>query len=255
MPVLFTGHGSPMNIIETNRFTETFKNLGSEIGNPKAILCVSAHWLTSEPLVLIAEQPRQIFDFQGFPRELYEILYRPPGAPSVAREVLATNQTVKGDNSWGLDHGTWSVLHHMFPEQQVPCFQLSLSTSYSLREHMKLAKELGALSTKGVLIIGSGNIVHNLREVSFDPNAEAKPWALDFENFVLKTLSDNNLSTSRKLESIFNSPELKIAHPSVDHLLPLIYSLAASREDSAPIVECSGIQNGSISMATIRFPA
>lgn len=244
-----------MNLVDNNLYTQTFRKLGEQLPEPKAILCISAHWLTEDPLVLTSEHPRQIFDFQGFPKELYEILYRPPGAPSVAKKLMDSNPSVHADTTWGLDHGTWAVLHHMYPGQDMPCFQLSLSVKFNLQEHMDLAIKLRELSQQGVLIIGSGNIVHNLRQISFDPLAPAKKWATDFENFVLETIGKQDLSLKDKLEKIFTSPDLRIAHPSIDHLLPLVYSLAAADPSSRVVIEASGIQNASISMASLQFKA
>src|SRR5438270_10399738 len=161
MPVLFVGHGSPMNAIENNAFTKTLSELGARLPRPKAVCVVSAHWVTSGSHVLASERPQTIHDFYGFPRPLYEVEYPAPGAPAEA-EKLAQNPVIVPDEKWGLDHGSWSVLRHMYPKADVPSFQLSLDDRRTLKEHLELGREIQSLRERGVLILGSGNIVHNL---------------------------------------------------------------------------------------------
>ena len=248
MPVLFVGHGSPMNIIDRNIFTETFQRLGRDLPRPSAIVCVSAHWITAQTQVLSSAKPRQIYDFYGFPEELYKIKYEPLGAPTIARSAgpPATEE-------WGLDHGAWSVLHHMYPDANIPTFQLSLSSQLKPLEHLQMAQTLRKLKSDNVLILASGNLVHNLRRIEWDANAKPNAWAEEFEDFVINTLTKQNFSQSEMVEQIFSSSLLNLAHPSVEHLIPLIYALGASNEGQKPKIEVRGIQNASISMAAIRF--
>jgi 4,5-DOPA dioxygenase extradiol len=163
MPVLFVGHGSPMNAIEHSAFTESLTELGTRLPKPKAVCVISAHWVTSGTLVQKSEHPRTIHDFYGFPRPLYEVQYPAPGAPAEA-EQLATDPEIRKDESWGLDHGAWSVLRHMYPKADVPAFQLSLDEHRGFVSHMELGREIRKLRERGILILGSGNIVHNLRQ-------------------------------------------------------------------------------------------
>ncbi|MCB0852256.1 MAG: 4,5-DOPA dioxygenase extradiol, partial [Bacteroidetes bacterium] len=170
MPVLFLGHGSPMNAIEENEFVQGFRKVGKEITKPNAILCISAHWETKGTFVTAMENPRTIHDFGGFPRELFQVQYPAPGNPELAKETqqIVTTTEVGLDSNWGLDHGAWSVIKHMYPNADVPVIQLSLDYRKSPQYHYELARELAALRKKGVLIVGSGNMVHNLRMVAWD---------------------------------------------------------------------------------------
>lgn len=257
MPALFVGHGSPMNLIDQNRFTDNFQKLGREIPKPKAILVISAHWLSDQTEVLISERPKQIFDFFGFPDSLYQIQYTPKGPTELAQDLARKLQLRENPNAhsedWGLDHGAWAVLHKMYPEQNIPVFQMSLAKSKSLSEHLDLAKELKFLQSQGVLIISSGNIVHNLRQM--DWNAEAKPhaWAIDFEQFTLSTLQNQNLSGKEKVDTIFSSKDLRLSHPTLEHLLPLVYTVGLMDESQMISIEIQGIQNASVSMASVRI--
>ena len=170
MPVLFLGHGSPMNAIEENEFVAGFRKVGKEIAKPNAILCISAHWETKGTYVTAMEKPRTIHDFGGFPKELFEVQYPALGSPELAKETknIITKTEVGLDDKWGLDHGAWSVIRHMYPKADVPVMQMSLDYSKSPQYHYELAKELASLRQKGVLIVGSGNIVHNLRKVAWN---------------------------------------------------------------------------------------
>src|ERR1700757_4910824 len=167
MPVLFVGHGSPMNAIEHNAFTEKMSELGARLPRPKAVCVVSAHWVSDGTRVLTSEHPRTIHDFYGFPRELYEVQYPAPGAPGEAERV-ASDSEIKLDQEWGLDHGSWSVLRHMYPKADVPAFQLSLDARRGFQEHLELGREIKNLRERGVLVLGSGNIVHNLGRVDWE---------------------------------------------------------------------------------------
>jgi 4,5-DOPA dioxygenase extradiol len=180
MPVLFIGHGSPMNAIEHNAFTESLGQLSARLPRPKAVCVVSAHWVTSGTHVLKSEHPRTIHDFYGFPRPLYEVQYPAPGAPQEA-EKLASDPEIRKDETWGLDHGAWSVLRHMYPKADVPAFQLSLDERRGFKEHLDLGGEISNLRERGVLILGSGNIVHNLGRVDWDNPHGAYDWAIEFD--------------------------------------------------------------------------
>lgn len=253
MPVLFVGHGSPMNLVEENRYTKAWSRLGQEIPRPRAILGVSAHWLTRKTEIETSESPKQIFDFDGFPDALYEVKYTPPGAPQLARELISHIPGAVGTEAWGIDHGTWSILHHMYPDQSIPTFQMSLNVGLKPLEHLNVATSLRFLRSKGVLILCSGNLVHSLRDLNWESASTPHSWAVDFENEVIEILQNEALVNEEKIIRIFSHPHLRLSHPSVDHLLPLIYSLGAANEKFVPFVEVRGIQNASISMATLRF--
>lgn len=251
MPALFVGHGSPMNLINTNVYTETFARLGKVLPAPEAILSISAHWVSPNAEVDSSVKPKQIFDFYGFPNELYHIHYTPDGAPSLAEEIAQKSEGVIATQSWGLDHGTWSVLHFMYPEQNIPSFQLSLKQNLTPQEHLRTARQLKELRQKGVLIIGSGNIVHNLRQINWNVNASPHPWAVEFEEMVLTTIQSDSLSTEGMIDKIFSSSLMSLAHPTVEHLLPLIYFLGVRESNESIQIEVRGIQNAAISMATM----
>jgi len=187
MPVLFVGHGSPMNAIQENAFTRCLRELGKRLPEPKAVCVISAHWVTRGSHVLGVDWPRTIHDFYGFPRPLYEVKYPAPGAAAEAKR-LAMAQHLKVDHEWGLDHGAWSVLRHMYPEADVPVFQVSLDHERTLAEHVALGKELQKLRERGVLILGSGNVVHNLHKINWEMANGAYPWAEEFDAKVKKAM-------------------------------------------------------------------
>lgn len=232
MPVLFVGHGSPMNAIEENRFTEGFRKAAADILKPKAILCVSAHWEAGGTYVTAMPKPRTIHDFGGFPEELYRVQYPAPGSPELAGETVKTvkSAAVEPDDRWGLDHGCWSVLKHMYPDADVPVIQMSLDYGKTPRQHYDLAKELAPLRKKGILIIGSGNMVHNLSLVSWRRLEEnfGYDWALDASDKMKKYILGGNhgeLINFRSQGKAFDA-----AIPTPEHYLPLIYALALKEE-------------------------
>ena len=233
MPVLFVGHGSPMNAIEDNQFSRTWRALGQALPRPAAILCVSAHWETAGTQVTAMATPRTIYDFGGFPRPLYEAKYPAPGSAWLAEETQKTvrKAQVGLDQSWGLDHGCWSVLKPMFPAADVPVIQLSLDYTQAAQYHYDLAKELAALRTKGVLIVGSGNIIHNLRRVVL-PNSSladfnqpfALDWAQEADALFHKLIDEGRHQELINYRSLGSAVQLSV--PTPEHYLPLLYALA-----------------------------
>lgn len=253
LPSLFIGHGSPMNILDDNIYTQTMQQIGLTYPKPTAILCISAHWVTRGAEVLRAAWPRQIFDFHGFPEPLYQVRYTPPGAPAIADQMVLRNQSLKASETWGLDHGTWAILKFMYPQADIPVFQLSLNANLTPVEHLKSAQELRHLAEKGVLIIGSGNLVHNLQSIDWNPQAPPHEWALEFEDQALAILKDGNLDSSEKVRRVFSLSLLRTAHPTVEHLLPLIYAVSNAESNHSAEILIKGIQNAAISMAMAKF--
>lgn len=233
MPVLFLGHGSPMNAIEDNEFSRGWQRVAKTLPRPKAVLCISAHWETDGSQVTAMDKPRTIHDFGGFPRELYEVQYPAPGSRWLAQEVKnAVKKTeMTFDDEWGLDHGCWSVISRMYPEADVPVVQLSMDTSRPAQEHYDLAKELATLRTKGVLIVGSGNVVHNLGLVEFRGDAMGdfnKPfgfdWAIEANGLFKKLINEDNHGKLVNYPALGKSARLAI--PTPEHYLPMLYAVA-----------------------------
>jgi len=256
MPVLFIGHGSPMNAIEENEFVQGWRDLGKSLPHPKAILCVSAHWETRGTYVTAMSNPKTIHDFGGFPKALYEVEYPAPGSPELANETkhTITKTTVGLDEKWGLDHGAWSVVRPMYPEADIPVIEMSLDYSQSPQSHFELAKELSALRNKGVLIIGSGNMVHNLRLVAWDKMNEPEygfDWAIQ-ANEKFKTLIE-----SGDFKSLINyanlGREVQLSVPTPDHYLPLLYALALKEENEAVSFFNDKPVMGSLTMTSLRI--
>jgi 4,5-DOPA dioxygenase extradiol len=255
MPVIFIGHGSPMNIILDNSYTRSLAALGKSLPRPKAIMVVSAHWLTSGTCVTCMDRPRTIHDFYGFPDELYRIRYTSPGSPEIAgRVVESVRKTNIGCNSdWGLDHASWAVLKHLYPRADVPVFEMSLDYAYNelhpkpLQYHYDLATELRTLRRQGVLIIGSGNIVHNLAMIDFDHmNAEPFAWAQDFDEQVRLNLQNGNHHDLIHYRNL--GKDATLAVPTPDHYLPMIYAIALQENNEPLTFIHEGFQNASISM-------
>jgi len=227
MPALFVGHGSPMNAIEDNAWSRQWRAVGEQLPMPNAILCVSAHWMTrGATLADVSAQPRTIHDFGGFPAALYAQQYPAPGAPQVAAAAIELVRAthVEADTQWGLDHGAWSVLMHLFPRADVPVFQLSLDLARSTQAHFDLARELKALREKGVLVVASGNLVHNLRALA--PGAAPYDWALEFDARMSDAIE------RRDVPSVIDADRLgaitHLAHPTPEHFLPLLYTLGVA---------------------------
>ncbi len=255
MPALFVGHGSPLNIVLDNAFTRSLAAWGRRLPRPKAILVVSAHWLTEGTFVACTAHPRTIHDFYGFPEELYAVRYPSPGAPEEAEFVVGAPRGVRigRDLEWGLDHGAWSVLRHLYPEADVPVFQLSLDYSFHdprpkpVQYHYDLALELAELRRRGILVIGSGNLVHNLARIDFGSmDATPYPWAVEFDEAVKESLLAGDHRALIDYRSLGRSAGLAV--PTLDHYLPLAYVLALQEKGEPITFAYEGIQNASISM-------
>ena len=240
-----------MNAIEDNAYTESLSALSARLPKPKAVCVVSAHWVTPGSQVLVSDHPRTIHDFYGFPKPLYEVQYPAPGAP-VEAERLATNPEIVPDDKWGLDHGSWSVLRHLYPKADVPAFQLSLDERRSFKEHLELGREIQSLRERGVLILGSGNIVHNLRRIDWNNPSGAYDWAVEFDSKV-KAAVDAHDSSTLAAPQKWGDALLSTAHPSVEHYLPLLYCMGSTDEKDAVSYPYEGFDFGSISMRMILF--
>ena len=252
MPAIFFGHGNPMNALADNPWTNGWAALGREIPLAQAVLCVSAHWYLAATLVTADSAPRTIHDFGGFPRELYDVQYPAPGAPDVARrvqEVLAP-LPVALDTSWGLDHGTWSVLRHVYPDADVPVIQLSIDETQPPAEHFKNGRRLAPLRDEGILILGSGNLVHNLHTYAWGRHLqEPYGWAVAFENRARELMLTHEFQPLIEYESLGRDAILSV--PTPEHYLPLLYVLGAWREGDAVAFPVEGVDGGSISMLAV----
>lgn len=247
MPVAFIGHGNPMNALEHNRYTEAWRALGRAVPRPRAILVISAHWYTNATVVTAMPRPRTIHDFYGFPQELFDVRYPAPGAPEIADlvcEVVKPTWCGLDIDSWGIDHGTWSVLVHTFPDASIPVLQLSLNAFKDFEHHFDLGRKLSALREQGVLIVGSGNIVHNLRAVDFGRADEGYDWAHRFDDAARQTLQDDPTAVLR----LDAHPDFDLAVPTPDHFLPLLYIAGLAAESPLDLL-VDGYAAGSISMA------
>lgn len=256
MPVLFLGHGSPMNAIEENEFVQGFRKVGKEITKPNAILCISAHWETKGTFVTAMENPRTIHDFGGFPRELFQVQYPAPGNPELAKETqqMVTTTEVGLDDNWGLDHGAWSVIKHMYPNADVPVIQLSLDYRKSPQYHYELARELAALRKKGVLIVGSGNMVHNLRMVAWDKLNEvdyAYDWAAEASEKMKKFIQSGDHQSLIQYSQ--HGRAFNLAIPTPEHYLPLLYTLALAEENDDVSLFNDKALAGSLTMTSVKI--
>ena len=256
MPVLFLGHGSPMNAIEENEFVTGFRNVAKEIPKPNAILCISAHWETSGTYVTAMELPRTIHDFGGFTKELYDVQYPAKGSPELAQETkkLITKTVVELDDKWGLDHGAWSVIKHLYPNANIPVIQMSLDYNQTPQYHYDLAKELAALRYKGVLIIGSGNMIHNLGMVEWSKlNVVdyAYDWAVEARQKMNNFIMNNDYQSLINYKSIGKSFQLSI--PTPEHYLPLLYSLALKEKNETVTLFNDKAIAGSLTMTSVKI--
>lgn len=254
MPVLFLGHGSPMNAIEENDFTKTLSELGKNLPIPKAIVCVSAHWMTKGTWVTHMKQPKTIHDFYGFPQPLFDVQYPAPGDSELADQIRALVSDPKiyaDDTEWGLDHGTWSVLKHVYPKADIPILQLSMDMTQPIEFHYQMGEKLKKLREQGVLIVGSGNIVHNLRKISWDENAPPHPLTVEFDQWVKQKIDQRD--DKALFSDALNSEAGKFSAPTPDHYFPLLYILGASDKSDKIEYIYEGYQNSSISMRCVRF--
>jgi 4,5-DOPA dioxygenase extradiol len=246
MPVLFIGHGNPMHALWDDAFAKSLQKMGSTIEKPNAVLVVSAHWLTQGTYVATTAKPETIHDFGGFPKELFQVQYAAPGAPAMAQEVLAHVPGAKADENWGLDHGAWAVLRHMFPKADIPVFQMSIDYSKPESYHLELAAYLDFLRSKGVLILASGNIVHNLRLVNWqNPQAGPFDWAQEFDAKVKTELAKGNYKELANYRSWGKFAELSV--PTNDHYLPMMYTLGLAKPKDELSFLFEGFEMGSIS--------
>jgi 4,5-DOPA dioxygenase extradiol len=256
MPVLFLGHGSPMNAIEENEFTKGFRRIEKTIPKPTAILCISAHWETTGTRVTAMEKPKTIHDFYGFPPELYTVEYPALGSPNLAKETqkLVAKTIVDLDNEWGLDHGCWVVLRHLYPNADVPVVQMSLDHNAAPQSHYELAKQLAPLRKKGVLIVGSGNIVHNLALAAWDKIDAPEygyEWALEANEKMKKFILNDNHAQLIDYKS--QGKAFNLAIPTPEHYLPLLYALALKQEDDKITVFNDKAIAGSLTMTSIKI--
>jgi len=256
MPVLFLGHGSPMNAIEENEFVKGWREAGKTIPKPNAILCVSAHWETRGTYVTAMEKPRTIHDFGGFPEQLYEVEYPAPGSPELAKETkkMVTKTPVGLDEQWGLDHGSWSVVKHLYPNADVPVIQMSLDHYQTPQHHYELAKEIASLRKKGVLIVGSGNMVHNLRMVAWDKlntPGYAYDWAAEASEKMKKYIMNGDHKLLIEYRSQGNAFDLAI--PTPEHYLPLLYTLALKEENEKITLFNDKAVAGSLTMTSLKI--
>jgi len=250
MPALFLGHGSPMNAIEDNEFSQGFRNIAKSLPKPDSIVCVSAHWETYGTFVTAMEAPETIHDFGGFPKALYEIQYPAPGNPALANEIVKHTSIIQiqTDVKWGLDHGTWSVLRHMYPEAEIPVIQLSIDRNADLMQHFQIAKTLQWLRKNGVLLVGSGNIVHNLGRIDWDHPETGYPWALQAGNILRQWMADNNFSALMDYRN--QGEELRLAIPTPEHYIPALYMLAQKQPDETITFFNQKIVLGAIDMTS-----
>jgi len=252
MPLLFIGHGSPMNAIEKNSFTNTWAEIAAKIPRPEAIVCISAHWTTDGSCVSDNEHPKTVYDMYGFPQALYEVKYAAPGAPKIAYTLRELAPNVRIDNSWGIDHGAWSVLRVMYPYADVPLIQLSLNLKGDRRYHFELGQKLKVLREKGVLILGSGNVVHNLGRINWDMSG-GYAWAQEFDDYIRENVERREFQNVVDYRKAGKSAQE--AFYTTEHFDPLLYILGASDEKDSLTVFNNECLLGSLSMTCYLFEA
>ncbi|MFV0400076.1 MAG: 4,5-DOPA dioxygenase extradiol [Oscillospiraceae bacterium] len=252
MPMVFVGHGSPMNAIEDNSYTRGWREMARKIPKPASIVSISAHWYTKGTKIMNEENPETIYDMYGFPKELYEVQYPAPGNPKLAekaKELISIDSVF--DHSWGIDHGTWSVLVHMYPERDIPVFQISIDASAPPEVHYQIGKDLKSLRQQGVLLFGTGNIVHNLRMVDWEMNDRGFDWAYQFDDFVRENIENRNHDGVIHYQSLGETA--KLAVPMPDHFNPILYILGASDEKDQILTYNNSCTMGSLSMTSYLF--
>jgi 4,5-DOPA dioxygenase extradiol len=245
-PAFFIGHGNPMNALETNEYSLEWEQLSAKLPRPKSILCISAHWTTEEPLITAMDEPRTIHDFYGFPDELSQVQYPSPENPMLAQEICKhTHNKIRPDVRWGIDHGSWSILKWMFPEADIPVIQLSISNHLTPKEHFELGEKLKYLRTQNIMVLGSGNIVHNLGLIKWAD--EAFPWAEEFDKLVKQKISVRDYAALINYEKL---PQANLSIPTVEHYLPMLYILAMANPHSNISFFCEEVTMGAISMTS-----
>ncbi|PWC13129.1 4,5-DOPA dioxygenase extradiol [Brenneria roseae subsp. americana] len=253
MPALFLGHGSPMNVLENNPYTQAWQALGESLPRPKAIVAVSAHWYTRGTAVTAMEKPRTIHDFGGFPQALFDTQYPAPGSPELAariQQALAPYPVVADQSQWGLDHGAWGVLIKMYPYADIPVVQLSVDGTQPAAYHYELGRKLAVLRDEGIMIVASGNVVHNLRMAKWDGEADAYPWATSFNQFVRDNLTYQG--DNHPLIDFMQHEGAALSNPTPDHYLPLLYVLGSWDGKEAISIPIDGIEMGSLSMLSVQ---
>jgi 4,5-DOPA dioxygenase extradiol len=254
MPAVFFGHGNPMNALLRNRYTESWAAMGARLPRPRAILCVSAHWYVPGAAVTVSSAPRTIHDFGGFPRELYQVQYPAPGDPELARRVqkLLAPLAVELDERWGLDHGTWSVLSHAYPKADIPIVQLSIDETKPASFHYEIGQRLAPLRDEGILVVGSGNLVHNLHTYAWGKHAsDPFEWAVRFEQEARGLLLAGDHKPLIHYESLGRDASLSV--PTPDHYLPLLYVIGSGAAKEPLTFPVEGVDGGSISMLTVQL--
>jgi len=254
LPAIFFGHGNPMNALMHNSYTEGWRQIGERTQRPRAILSISAHWFVPKTGVTVSTAPRTIHDFGGFPRELYQVQYPAPGDPELARRVqeMLAPLAVSLEDSWGLDHGTWSVLKHVYPAADVPIVQLSIDESQPPSFHFEIGKRLASLRAEGVLIVGSGNLVHNLHAYAWGRHMpDPYDWAIRFETAAKELLVSGDSAPLVDYETLGREALLSI--PTPDHYLPLLYVIGSRQKDDPVSFPVEGIDGGSISMLSVQI--
>ncbi len=254
MPLLFIGHGCPMNAILTNKFTLSLHALANKIPQPKAIVCISAHWLTEGTWVTHMLNPRTIHDFYGFPKKLFNVIYPAPGAPTTAeliKSIVTRTSITLDDEQWGLDHGTWSVMRHIYPRADIPIVQLSIDREQPKEFHYQMGQQLQLLREHDILIVSSGNLVHNLSKISWECKSKPYDWALEFDEWLKEKLISKNFAALIAHYGDTLAGQLSV--PTSDHYYPLLYILGAVREEDELVFIYEGIENSSISMRTFLW--
>jgi 4,5-DOPA dioxygenase extradiol len=254
MPVFFMGHGSPMNGIEVNEYSSAWAEVAAKIPVPKAVLVVSAHWFTKGTRITAMDFPPTIHDFGGFPKALFEVQYPAPGSPQLAKETasLVTSTAIVLDHDWGLDHGAWSVIKHMYPHANIPVLQLSIDYTQDVRYHYELAKELSALREKGILILGSGNMVHNLRMINWEMmNGGGYDWALEINEEFKQLIGNKNHGPLINFGQLGSKARLAI--PTPEHYLPLMYTLGLQTTNEEAVIFNDKALGGSLTMTSVQI--
>ncbi|KOC90107.1 4,5-DOPA dioxygenase extradiol [Winslowiella iniecta] len=254
MPALFLGHGSPMNVLEENIYTASWRKLGETLPRPKAIIAVSAHWYTRGTAVTAMEQPRTIHDFGNFPQALFDTHYRAAGSPALAQQIADALSPVEVqlDQQWGFDHGSWGVLIKMYPDADIPVVQLSVDGTKPPAYHFELGRKLAALREQGIMIVASGNVVHNLRMARWQGEADPYPWAESFNQYVRDNLNWQGPDVEHPLVNFMSHEGAALSNPTPEHYLPLLYVLGARAPDEAISIPVDGIEMASLSMLSVQ---